>query len=50
MIKDGSVVHCTTNTCSLFPQVKWDKMEGRNFLNKLELLMANLSSGPASLL
>lgn len=27
-----------------FKEVKWDKMEGKNFLNKMELLMASLTS------
>ncbi|XP_014244593.1 mediator of RNA polymerase II transcription subunit 17 [Cimex lectularius] len=27
-----------------FKEVRWDKMEGRNFLNKMELLMASLTS------
>ncbi|XP_043271278.1 mediator of RNA polymerase II transcription subunit 17 [Venturia canescens] len=27
-----------------FKEVRWDKMEGKNFLNKMELLMASLTS------
>lgn len=27
-----------------FKEVRFDKMEGKNFLNKMELLMASLSS------
>lgn len=27
-----------------FKEVRWDKMEGKNFLNKIELLMASLTS------
>lgn len=27
-----------------FKEVRWDKMEGRNFLNKMELLMASLTN------
>ncbi|XP_037088914.1 mediator of RNA polymerase II transcription subunit 17-like [Pollicipes pollicipes] len=33
-----------------FRQVKWEKMEGRNFLNKMELLMANLSNSTANIM
>ncbi|XP_043235603.1 mediator of RNA polymerase II transcription subunit 17-like [Amphibalanus amphitrite] len=33
-----------------FRQIKWEKMEGRNFLNKMELLMANLSSGTGNIM
>lgn len=27
-----------------FKEVRWDKMEGKNFLNKMELLMSSLTS------
>lgn len=27
-----------------FKEVRWDKMEGKNFLNKMELLMSSLMS------
>jgi len=27
-----------------FKKVRWDKMEGKNFLNKIELLMASLTN------
>uniref|UniRef100_A0A0V0G9X6 Putative vitamin d3 receptor n=1 Tax=Triatoma dimidiata TaxID=72491 RepID=A0A0V0G9X6_TRIDM len=32
------------NLGGAFKEVRWDKMEGRNFLNKMELLMASLTS------
>lgn len=32
------------NLGSNFKEVRWDKMEGRNFLNKMELLMASLTN------
>lgn len=32
------------NLGSPFKEVRWDKMEGKNFLNKMELLMASLTS------
>uniref|UniRef100_A0A1B6HAW6 Mediator of RNA polymerase II transcription subunit 17 n=4 Tax=Homalodisca TaxID=139475 RepID=A0A1B6HAW6_9HEMI len=32
------------NLGGAFKEVRWDKMEGKNFLNKMELLMASLTS------
>ncbi|KAJ1519309.1 hypothetical protein ONE63_004608 [Megalurothrips usitatus] len=32
------------NLGGCFKEVRWDKMEGKNFLNKMELLMASLTS------
>jgi mediator of RNA polymerase II transcription subunit 17 len=32
------------NLGGMFKETRWDKMEGKNFLNKMELLMASLTS------
>jgi len=30
----------------IYKQIKWERLEGKNFLNKMELLMAVLSDVP----
>ena len=39
LVKDPKWEHLSGS----FKEVRWEKMEGRNYLNKMELLMASLT-------